>query len=173
MAASHMETVAASNYDAPVADNSGKKVCGIDMEYARSIYGMTKLAQVLLSLLAFFLVAFVAAKSPRAILFSIVTFFAFFFATILFLAFATSLHKNVKKINWYVMDLAVSGIGALVLFTFSSLTVASPLKPVVLVSGVVGFLDMIAFIVATFFAFKRYRENKQRLARQPEYQVDY
>ncbi|XP_071823834.1 CKLF-like MARVEL transmembrane domain-containing protein 4 isoform X2 [Apostichopus japonicus] len=170
MAASHMDTMASPSYNEPVAETERRKVCGIDMNYARSIYGTVKLAQVLLSLLAFCLVAFIAGTNVRAIFFAIVTFFAFFLNLVLFFGFATSLHKNVKLFNWYYWDLVISGVGVPVLFLFSTLTVTSIFRPVILAAGIFGFIDMIAFGINTFFAFKRYRENKQRLARQPEYQ---
>lgn len=172
MAASHMDTMASPSYNEPVPETKGK-VCGIDMDYASSIYGVTKLGQVLLSLLAFFLVAFVSGGSARAILFAIVTFIAFFTNLVLFFAFATAIHKKVKVVNWFFWDLVISGVGVLVLFLFSMLTVTSIFRPVILVASIFGFIDMVVFGINTFFAFKRYRENKQRLARQPEYQVDY
>ncbi|PIK54255.1 putative CKLF-like MARVEL transmembrane domain-containing protein 4 isoform X1 [Apostichopus japonicus] len=193
MAASHMDTMASPSYNEPVAETERRKVCGIDMNYARSIYGTVKLAQVYevmenclrtLKLFFFFthiapvsagllLVAFIAGTNVRAIFFAIVTFFAFFLNLVLFFGFATSLHKNVKLFNWYYWDLVISGVGVPVLFLFSTLTVTSIFRPVILAAGIFGFIDMIAFGINTFFAFKRYRENKQRLARQPEYQVDY
>uniref|UniRef100_V9KQW4 CKLF-like MARVEL transmembrane domain-containing protein 4 n=1 Tax=Callorhinchus milii TaxID=7868 RepID=V9KQW4_CALMI len=125
--------------------------------YLRSRLGLLKLAEVVLSLLAFILEELVqnCLKCNALYFFEFVSCSAFLLTLLLLLMMATSLMDKLDRVNWFKVDFFYTALIAL-LFLLASIVFAALNDGTGLEKASVafGFLATIAFIVDTVLQYK-------------------
>ncbi|XP_071958679.1 proteolipid protein 2-like [Antedon mediterranea] len=154
--------------------NMDTEGCTFDTEYVKSIRGILKLKEMGWSILIFILVCVGAATGVKGGFMIFVSISVLICTLIVFMMFLTHLHVKHKLFNmdWYLMDVLLS-ISATLLYFIASLTVIiSPLKPVMIVAGVFGFIAMVVYGGGTYFAWIKWQDSKKR-TRAPDYNPEY
>ncbi|XP_055504792.1 CKLF-like MARVEL transmembrane domain-containing protein 4 isoform X1 [Leucoraja erinacea] len=138
-----------------------------DTDYLRSSFGLLKLLQVLLALIAFICIETVKECLPCGglYLFEFVSCTAFVVTGVLLLMFCLNLHTKVPQINWNLTDLINTILSAL-LFPIASivLTAMNHKRSGEIAALVFGYLSAAAYLLNSYLAIKVWRLSDRRPA---------
>uniref|UniRef100_UPI00398E8924 CKLF-like MARVEL transmembrane domain-containing protein 4 n=1 Tax=Pristiophorus japonicus TaxID=55135 RepID=UPI00398E8924 len=144
-----------------------------DTDYLRSVFGILKLLEVVLALIAFICIETVKECLPCGGLyfFEFVSCTAFVVTGLLLLMFSLNLHTKVPQINWNLTDLINTVISAVVFFIAAIVLAAMNHKRKGEIAAVVfGFLAAGVYSVNSYLAFKIWRLSARRqMAQTSEY----
>ncbi|XP_041048602.1 CKLF-like MARVEL transmembrane domain-containing protein 4 [Carcharodon carcharias] len=136
-----------------------------DTDYLRSRFGILKIVEVVLALIAFICIETVKECLPCGGLyfFEFVSCTAFVVTGVLLLMFSLNLHTKVPQINWNLTDLLNTVISAVLFFIASIVLAAMNQKMGGEIAAVVfGFLTAGVYVVNTYLAFKVWRLTARR-----------
>ncbi|XP_008291048.1 CKLF-like MARVEL transmembrane domain-containing protein 4 [Stegastes partitus] len=133
-----------------------------DVEYLKSYFGILKVVEVVLSLIAFICIETIMMCSPcgGVYFFEFVSCSAFVVTGVLLLIFTLNLHTKVPHINWSLTDLVNTAVSALFFFLSSIvLTCINHNTGAEIAAVIFGFLVTGAYGVNTFLAVRRWRRG--------------
>ncbi|XP_072451922.1 CKLF-like MARVEL transmembrane domain-containing protein 4 [Chiloscyllium punctatum] len=136
-----------------------------DPDYLRSSFGILKLLEVILALIAFICIETVKECLPCGGLyfFEFVSCTAFVVTGVLLLMFSLNLHTKVPQINWNLTDLINTVVSAILFFIASIVLAAINQKRGGEIAAVVfGFLAAAVYAVNTYLAVKIWRLGARR-----------
>ncbi|XP_072373909.1 CKLF-like MARVEL transmembrane domain-containing protein 4 [Scyliorhinus torazame] len=128
-----------------------------DSDYLRSRFGIFKVLEVVLALIAFICIETVKECLPCGGLyfFEFVSCTAFVITGVLLLMFSLNLHTRVPQINWNLTDLINTVVSAVLFFIASIVLAAMNQKRGGEIAAVVfGFLAAGVYLVNSYMAFK-------------------
>ncbi|KAJ7985945.1 hypothetical protein DPEC_G00345720 [Dallia pectoralis] len=131
-----------------------------DMEYLISVFGILKVAEVVLALIAFISIEFIMLCLPcgGVYFFEFVSCSAFVVTGVLLLVFCLNLHTKVPQVNWSLTDLVNTAASTFFFFLASVVLVALNHTSGAEIAAVIfGFLATFVYAVNTFLALKRWR----------------
>ncbi|XP_030060347.1 CKLF-like MARVEL transmembrane domain-containing protein 4 [Microcaecilia unicolor] len=139
-----------------------------DLDYLRSVFGILKVTQVVLALIAFICIETIMHCSPCEGLyfFEFVSCSTFVVTGVLLFMFSFNLHTRIPQINWNLTDLVNTGLSTFFFFIASIVLVALNSKTGAEIAAVIfGFLATALYAVNTYLAVKKWM-NRERNARQ-------
>lgn len=145
-----------------------------DVEYLKSYFGILKVVEVVLSLIAFICIETIMVCSPcgGVYFFEFVSCSAFVVTGVLLLIFTLNLHTKVPHINWSLTDLVNTAVSALFFFLSSIvLTCINHNNGAEIAAVIFGFLVTGVYGINTFLAVRRWRRGNgcQGAAQTSEY----
>ncbi|XP_033897166.2 CKLF-like MARVEL transmembrane domain-containing protein 4 [Acipenser ruthenus] len=149
----------------PVIQRHGLGGMRWDTDYLKSNFGILKIIQVVLALIAFICIETIMECSPCGGLyfFEFVSCSAFVITGVLLLVFILNLHTKVPQINWSLTDLVNTGVSTFFFFLASIMLAALNHRTGAEVTAVVfGFLVTTVYAFNTFLAVKKWRQSDQR-----------
>lgn len=149
----------------PVLQRHGLGGMRWDTDYLKSNFGILKIIQVVLALIAFICIETIMECSPCGGLyfFEFVSCSAFVITGVLLLVFSLNLHTKVPQINWSLTDLVNTGVSTFFFFLASIILAALNHRTGAEVTAVVfGFLVTTVYAFNTFLAVKKWRQSDQR-----------
>ncbi|MGH0126168.1 UNVERIFIED_CONTAM: hypothetical protein FKN15_026137 [Acipenser sinensis] len=149
----------------PVIQRHGLGGMRWDTDYLKSNFGILKIIQVVLALIAFICIETIMECSPCGGLyfFEFVSCSAFVITGVLLLVFSLNLHTKVPQINWSLTDLVNTGVSTFFFFLASIILAALNHRTGAEVTAVVfGFLVTTVYAFNTFLAVKKWRQSDQR-----------
>ncbi|MGH0122762.1 UNVERIFIED_CONTAM: hypothetical protein FKN15_004344 [Acipenser sinensis] len=136
-----------------------------DTDYLKSNFGILKIIQVVLALIAFICIETIMECSPCGGLyfFEFVSCSAFVITGVLLLVFSLNLHTKVPQINWSLTDQVNTGVSTTFFFLASIMLAALNHRTGAEIAAVVfGFLVTTVYAFNTFLAVKKWRQSDQR-----------
>ncbi|XP_006130609.2 CKLF-like MARVEL transmembrane domain-containing protein 4 [Pelodiscus sinensis] len=149
----------------PVSQRHGLGGLRCDLDYLRSAFGMVKISEVVLALIAFICIETIMECSPCGGLyfFEFVSCSAFVVTGALLLMFSLNLHTRIPQINWNLTDLVNTGLSTFFFFIASVVLAALNHKTgAEIVAVIFGFLAMIVYAVNMYLAVKKWRMNSSQ-----------
>ncbi|KAK6477139.1 CKLF-like MARVEL transmembrane domain-containing protein 4 [Huso huso] len=149
----------------PVIQRHGLGGMRWDTDYLKSNFGILKIIQVVLALIAFICIETIMECSPCGGLyfFEFVSCSAFVITGVLLLVFSLNLHTKVLQINWSLTDLVNTGVSTTFFFLASIILAALNHRTGAEIAAVVfGFLVTTVYAFNTFLAVKKWRQSDQR-----------
>lgn len=144
----------------PVHSMGGWRGLRWDVDYLKSYFGVLKLIEVVLALIAFICIETIMMCSPcgGVYFFEFVSCSAFVVTGVLLLIFCLNLHIRVPHINWSLTDLVNTAVSAFFFF-LSSLVLAfiNHNTAAEIAAVVFGLLVTCVYGVNTFLAIRRWR----------------
>ncbi|XP_067905165.1 CKLF-like MARVEL transmembrane domain-containing protein 4 [Heterodontus francisci] len=162
-----MMSGASSPYQATTEPVTATTRLGIrcDSDYLRSSFGILKILEVVLALIAFICIETVKECLPCGALyfFEFVSCTAFVVTGVLLLMFSLNLHTKVPQINWNLTDLINTVVSAVVFFIASIVLAGMNHNRKGEIAAVVfGFLAAAVYMVNSYLAVKIWRLNARR-----------
>ncbi|XP_058485066.1 CKLF-like MARVEL transmembrane domain-containing protein 4 [Solea solea] len=143
-----------------------------DMEYLKSHFGILKVVEVVLSLIAFICIETIMMCSPcgGVYFFEFVSCSAFVVTGVLLLIFTLNLHTKVPHVNWSLTDL-INTAASTFFFVLSSLVLAcmNHNTGAEIAAVIFGFLVTAVYGVNTFLAVRKWRLGSQRATQSNDY----
>ncbi|KAL1007083.1 hypothetical protein UPYG_G00081670 [Umbra pygmaea] len=136
-----------------------------DLEYLKSLFGIFKIVEVALALIAFICIETIMLCLPcgGVYLFEFVSCSAFIVTGVLLVIFSLNLHTKVPHIDWSLTDLGNTAATTFSFFLASVVLVALNHKSGAEITAVIiGFLATCVYAVNTFMAVKRWRTGDGR-----------
>ncbi|MGH0119622.1 UNVERIFIED_CONTAM: hypothetical protein FKN15_058073 [Acipenser sinensis] len=149
----------------PVIQRHGLAGMRWDTDYLKSNFGILKIIQVVLALIAFICIETIMECSPCGGLyfFEFVSCSAFVITGVLLLVFSLNLHTKVPQINWSLTDQVNTGVSTTFFFLASIMLAALNHRTGAEIAAVVfGFLVTTVYAFNTFLAVKKWRQSDQR-----------
>ncbi|XP_043937765.1 CKLF-like MARVEL transmembrane domain-containing protein 4 [Protopterus annectens] len=154
----------------PVVPRRGLAGIRCDTDYLRSTFGVFKIIEVSLALIAFICIETVKECSPCGGLyfFEFVSCSAFAITGVLLVIFCVNFHMRVPQINWNLTDLVNTGLSAIFFFISSIvLAVLNHRTGAEIAAAVFGFMVTAVYSFNMYLAVKKWREgSRQQNARQ-------
>ncbi|OCT57397.1 CKLF-like MARVEL transmembrane domain-containing protein 4 [Xenopus laevis] len=148
----------------PVMQGRGLRGIRCDLVYIRSLIGILKCIQVVLSLFAFISIETIMECSPCEGLyfFEFVSCSAFVVTGVLLLLFSLNLHTRIPHINWTMTDLGNTVISALFFFIASVILASLNHKSGAEISAAVfGFLATLSYTVNAVLALRKWKAGNR------------
>ncbi|XP_010862238.1 CKLF-like MARVEL transmembrane domain-containing protein 4 isoform X1 [Esox lucius] len=136
-----------------------------DMEYLKSHFGVLKVAEVALALIAFISIETIMLCLPcgGVYFFEFVSCSAFVVTGVLLFIFCLNLHAKVPHVNWSLTDLVNTAVSTFFFFLASVVLAALNHTSGAEIAAVIfGFLVTCVYAVNTFLAVKRWRMGDGR-----------
>ncbi|XP_039619029.1 CKLF-like MARVEL transmembrane domain-containing protein 4 [Polypterus senegalus] len=150
----------------PVLQRHGLGSIRCDTEYLKSNFGILKVCEVVLSMMAFICIETIMQCAPCGSLyfFEFVSCSAFVVTGILLLIFSLNLNSKLPQINWSLTDLVNTGASMFFFFLASVVLAALNHRLGAEITAVVfGFLVTIVYAFNTFLAVKKWQLNSRRM----------
>ncbi|XP_029464051.1 CKLF-like MARVEL transmembrane domain-containing protein 4 [Rhinatrema bivittatum] len=156
----------------PVMQRHGLGGLRCDLDYLRSVFGILKVTQVVLALIAFICIETIMHCSPCEGLyfFEFVSCSAFVVTGVLLLMFSINLHTRIPQINWNLTDLVNTGLSAFFFLIASIVLVSLNRKTGAEIAAVIfGFLATAVYAVNTYLAVKKWKSRPQSTRQSSDY----
>jgi len=140
--------------------DAGNAQCTCDVNYLRSVQGITKMAEILLSLVAFIVMVSSQGRNGGLNFFLFVAIAATVVSSVTFLLLCTHLHLKVA-LPWNLVFAAVYVFMVILYFIAFIFAAADAVWASQGAAATLGFIALVAYIFSLFFALQDWRLNRQ------------